>query len=529
MDNCILTARKFLSLLNIKYTDKSLRENLLSHPDYPSLLSISEILVKYNIENVATKTSFERLQDFPQPSIIQIVNEGNSFFYVLESFSKDEVRCYDESGELKSISINVFQSLWTGICLIARKTEQSGEEGIKNRLEENKTIYGTTMACGLFLLLWTVISFSNSDISKGTLLLTSFLFYFILKIVGFLVSLLFLWWEIDHSNPGLQKFCAGGKKMDCSAVMTSRHSKVLGEFFSLNVVVCAYFFSSTSFLLISGFSKTSLALLSYCSMSTVPLLLISIYYQLFVIKKWCKLCIIIKAVLGLEILMIILGRFYSTPVEMSSIPLLLFLFLLPILGWKFLKGLLKSDREFTFYKKKLRKLKSNPDILRILLLKSRRLLSSSEGLGIEIKTETAKYQVLKVSNLYCNPCAKAHLVLEKLVNEGKINLQIIFSGTTSSTGEGLNAIKHFLSIDAKGDKTETRKALDHWFGAKEKNYSKFAVDFPVTGELQQDSSKIRAMVEWCETEKIYQTPTIFINGHELPEDYDVEDLSEILI
>ena len=40
--------------------------------------------------------------------------------------------------------------------------------------------------------------------------------------------------------------------------------------------------------------------------------------------------------------------------------------------------------------------------------------------------------------------------------------------------------------------------------------------------------KIAAMRRWCDVQKITHTPTIFINEHELPGEYSVEELKEVL-
>jgi protein-disulfide isomerase len=36
------------------------------------------------------------------------------------------------------------------------------------------------------------------------------------------------------------------------------------------------------------------------------------------------------------------------------------------------------------------------------------------------------------------------------------------------------------------------------------------------------------MAAWCKENKISYTPTIFFNGHELPKEYDLEDLPYFL-
>jgi len=72
------------------------------------------------------------------------------------------------------------------------------------------------------------------------------------------------------------------------------------------------------------------------------------------------------------------------------------------------------------------------------------------------------------------------------------------------------------------------ESLDKWYTAEPKDYDAFAKQYPMNGELQNQSQKIALMQQWCEAEKITHTPTIFINGHELPGEYLVDDLKEVL-
>ncbi|WP_147676335.1 DsbA family protein [Algibacter pacificus] len=50
----------------------------------------------------------------------------------------------------------------------------------------------------------------------------------------------------------------------------------------------------------------------------------------------------------------------------------------------------------------------------------------------------------------------------------------------------------------------------------------------MNGELEKQNHKIEAMRNWCDAENITHTPTIFINGFELPKEYSIEDLREVL-
>jgi protein-disulfide isomerase len=88
-------------------------------------------------------------------------------------------------------------------------------------------------------------------------------------------------------------------------------------------------------------------------------------------------------------------------------------------------------------------------------------------------------------------------------------------------------VKHFLALDERNNK-HAQEAMDYWYLSKEKSYEQFAKKFRLNGELLGQDHKISAMHDWCKAEKITHTPTIFINGYELPEEYSIEDLKEVL-
>ncbi|MEX2564418.1 MAG: DsbA family protein, partial [Cyclobacteriaceae bacterium] len=162
-----------------------------------------------------------------------------------------------------------------------------------------------------------------------------------------------------------------------------------------------------------------------------------------------------------------------------------------------------------------------------LLSRSKKISHSTKGLGIQLKNESPRYQVIKVCNPYCGPCAKAHPELERLVEEGMIDLQIIFFPNGRMDDLHAKTISHFLAINSKGDGKQTQEALDHWYTAKDKNYAVFADHYPMNGELDQQQEKLLAMKAWCEKEEITHTPTIFINGYQLPKEYSIADIKEI--
>ncbi len=526
MDNCVQSSKKLLDLIGVNYTDQYLEDCILSHPDHPSLLCISDTLEKYGVDALAIKVEADKLLEFPLPCIIQLSNRGG-VFKVLENFSKERIVCIDDKGKPVELNREQFLSKWTGICLLAKASKNSKEPGMEKRLQEKRAMSILQWGTVALLITSLILTLTNSDIAVDSN--TVFLgVYTSLKIIGLVVGVLLLWYEVDKYNPALQSFCSGGSKINCEAVLGSKYAKLFNGNLSLSLVGFAYFFGSLSFLGIMGFSPVSVSIASLLSFTALPMVLLSIYYQAIIIKQWCKFCIIVQAVLILEMTIAYFDRFYATPFVWEALPLLLGLLLLPIPIWKILRPLFEAKKDTNLYRRSLKKIKNNPNVLTGLLAKTRKVTTGVKGLGISINNKNAKYHIIKVCNPYCGPCAKAHPILEELVNKGIINLQILFTASAETTNPRTKTVSHLLAIDEKGDKGMTRQALDDWYLAEKKDYESFAQKYPMNGEPGKQLEKIGTMKKWCDTEKITHTPTIFINGHELPREYSVEDLSEVL-
>lgn len=530
MDNCSTTTKKLLGALNVQYTNLYLEDAILSHPDHPSLLSISDTLEKYKIKNLAIKIDDNKIDQLPLPCIVQILNGGNSLFYVLADITDEKVAFFTNKSKLQYISRKKFLDIWTRVCLLVEVSDESKEIDIDRKIFAKRILMGLKIALPSLLLIWAVLGFSKAEIIGDSQTAIYAILFTILKIGGLTVGALLLWFEVDQYNPVLQNFCSGssGDKVNCDSVLNSKYAKFLNGNLSLSLVGFSYFFATLGYLVLNTFSYPSLSLLSYISILTLPIILLSLYYQGGVIRQWCKFCILIQATLVLEILVVFLGGFYKETIAPETIPLFFALLLLPILFWKLTKPLIEKGKEINLYKRGLKRIKNNSNVLEGLLSKSRKISNSTKGLGISINSPTAKYDVIKVCNPYCGPCAKAHPILEELVDNGKINLQILFTTREDGNDHLTNPVKHFLAIDDQGDKNKTQAALHNWYSADKKDYGNFSQNYPMNGELEKQSKKLKLMRSWCEKETITYTPTIFINGYELPKEYSVEDLKEVL-
>lgn len=117
MDNSVNAIKKILELLRVKNTKKYIEDSVLSHPDHPSLLAVSDTLLKFKIENLAININEEKINDIPLPCLVQVKKDGASLFYVLNKISNKGVEYFDDKNKLTKVAKEEFFKIWTGICL----------------------------------------------------------------------------------------------------------------------------------------------------------------------------------------------------------------------------------------------------------------------------------------------------------------------------------------------------------------------------------------------------------------------------
>lgn len=522
MENGLLVCKSILGKLRIPFTHRFLKEKLRSHPEPESLLAISDTLTEYKLESLALQLGEDKLDQLPLPCVVQISQNSYPYFTCLTRLSEDWAEYLDDKGKMIKQARKEFVTLWTGVTLVVEKGDHSGEPGYAKRRKEQMIYRSLLFLLGAVSSAWIIGNLIgldyNTSYSIGVIALL------ILKIAGLSISTILLWSEVDKKNAAIAQICGGGDQTDCSSVIGSFS---IAGLISLGNLAFAYFFASTTLLLFSSFSGSALALLGLLSISSLAIIPFSLYYQGVKLKKWCRLCLWISGILVVELAV---SQFllpdFAWP-ALRELGLFSFVFLASVLVWISLKPYLIANEDFFATKSKLARILSNKELFDYFLSTSRQITSNPEGLGIFLKGPTAKFHVLKVCNPYCGPCARTHPLLEQLYEAGNIDLQIVFVPGGGDEVR-LKTIRHLLGIASKGNINQTRLALDEWYSQEKKDYEAFAVNYPLNGELAKQESNIKAMLDWADKEQIVQTPTIFINGYELPSTYAVEDLKYVL-
>jgi thiol-disulfide isomerase/thioredoxin/F0F1-type ATP synthase assembly protein I len=524
MNNCFQTSKKILELLEVRFTGNYLKEEILSHPQFPSLLTISDVLEKYHISTLPLKVGKEKLDQIPMPCIVQVRVHGEEFFQTLSHIAEDSLAGYDETGKAFKVGREDFLNIWTGVVLAVEKNDDTAEPGIKESIQREKI--QTFLIAGMVLFALIGVGFGWNDL-MGTGYGLAAAGFLLLKLIGLGISGLIVWREIDKDNPLVQKLCSGGGKADCNTVLDNTNFKFSDAAISPGSLAFAYFFAGSFLLLTQIWSLSVLPTLAWLSLATLPVLVISFYYQALKLRKWCRLCLVLIGVLMLEMALAWAQQIYQYSIGFPAVSSFAFLFIATLLGWIYMKPILDAKEDLHTYKRNLKKLKTDPIIFDNLLSRSKKLRYPTDGLGIILKNKSPKYQVIKLCNPYCGPCAKAHPELERLVEAGSIDLQVIFVNNGNMDDLHARTISHFLAINSVGNPREMQEALDQWYTAEKKDYAVFADLYPMNGELDQQQEKLQAMKTWCENEGITHTPAFFINGYELPKEYRIADIKEI--
>lgn len=531
--NAITATRYFLNKLNVKVTASSVEEALDNHPDFPSLLSISDVLKQWNVDNAALQTSVEKLPELPIPFIAYLRKGG---FVVVTEITGDTIH-YIAKSDKKAVQqkLSEFEQDWSQVVLAAEANDASGEKNYSQKRKQelrSKMKFPAALTIIFFALVLSVFtnySYLNTNILTGLSLYTLFSF------AGVIVTALLLAYEIDDSNEAVQKICGLTKKTNCGAVLQSKQAKLF-NILSWSEVGFFYFSGLLLSLLFAGNTvPVILQALTILNLLALPYTVFSVYYQWKVVKQWCPLCLMVQGLLISQAGSALLFNLYPSSIELflnidyTSIMLPAFIF--PVLGWLWLvKPALVKGAEAKSLKRDFLKLKFDQSIFNSLLEKQKAIITEPEGLGITLGNPDAKNTIVKVCNPYCGPCAKAHVKIDELLLKNKeVKVQIIFTATTDDKDIKKLPVAHLLALAEKGQEQLTYKSLDDWYLPEHKDYNVFAAKYPLNGELKKQDTKIEQMNKWCEETVIEFTPTFFINGRQLPSAYDISDLEYFLL
>jgi uncharacterized membrane protein len=520
-------AAHYARLMKVKVTEGSIKRSIEENAHFPSLLCLSETFSRYHINNKAFEIKPENLDQLKPPYIayIKVPNVGKDFVLVT-GIGGNNVSYLHKDKKPRSFLKEDFLRRYQNIVWIAEPDEQSGEKDFDKKLRRQKaevTKRSVWIASGVFLLVAAIIvNLTGTNVFAFTSLA-------ILKLVGTTAAVLLIVYENNKENVFVKDICRAGKQINCGAILNSKAARIMG--ISWAEIGLFYFTSTTLLLLLPNIAfAEKMAGLAFLNVFAVPYTLFSIGYQGLVAKQWCPLCLTVQAALLGELIWSIISHALKIPSVSIGVIFLLILGIVT-LTWYGIKPLIRRANDANFYESAYKRLQYNPEVFNGLLQQQPKAPDGWQQIGITLGDPVARITIIKVCNPYCKPCAKAHPHLDEIIKYSDgVKLKIIFNAKNDARNSSTIVAKHLMGIAAEGDPRRTQRALDDWYLAEKKDYEAFAERYPSAPAPIEEAAgaKIEAMSKWCEEAEITFTPTIFVNGHRLPEGYGAEELKKLL-
>lgn len=511
-----------LNLLGLKFTNHQLKESIKAHVDSPSFATVQDILSSYGIQSSVIRKGTYDYEDFQTPFICLIKNErAENNFTLVTKVENGEITFLDAAqNQLRVLKSEIFEQMDEKFILLMDDTDKKDEEAYE--LNKKKGNQKRLALLAPFILTLGMILFNsigrNSAIETNSLQKILYLFSFYL---GALTAALLIWQEIDSHNPFFKKLCGGERERttNCDMVLRSKGAKFLHV--SWSIWGFSYFFTLFVAHLLF-FDQLSTWLCAVASIAAFPYVFYSIYYQFKVLKKWCRLCLLTQLVLVINFgLGLSLPYRLANTIDFKIIGTIALFGLLLVFLSSFVANLLKKAKKGELVEKKWRKLRYDESVFKTLLQQQPRLAVNE--LGILIGNPNAAIEIIKVCNLYCGPCAVAHQEIAKLMaNDDRIKLRIIFN-PGGQTDRNTPLTFHFLGIEQQYGTAVFHEALEEWFKSETKDHKELRQKYPVKEDLINYLPKTQMMSQWCHSMNINRTPSFFINGHPLPEEYSFAD------
>jgi len=512
MDQSLLdTVLRWLTTLG--YTHKNKIEKwLFSHPDYPSLKSISDTLNHYGIDSISAKVDVETILTLEQP-FLAYINDGVRMYAVMaEVADKNNILISYAHQKSEKISLEFFKSIYQGIILAIDKNTQKAP--LSKKITHQKQAILSVFLIISILATWY---FTTTPSLQRTLLV-------LLSLAGVTFTTLINIKAMGYGAPWLDKFCQAGKHSNCVTILNSKGAKVLG-LFSLGDLGFVYFFSIVAYLLSNG-KLITISGLSLLSLTFIPY---SIFYQWQVAKAWCRLCLLVLLV---QVLLAVAATATFSINSFDAITtetLVLFVVCSCITTtlWALVKPIIQKLDALQKKDNALLRFSRNYHLFMPYYAQNNDFITDhSQIQGAIYGQAKQNTEILFISNPMCDQCIKTHKMLEDMQKQYTgFNLKTFYFVPIEDRKDPRTFIaERLLEIS---DKTphKANEALHNWLN---KSKAKEWVDKWGVASGDKYHALISEHRKWCFINNIQSTPTMFINGVRFPNWYSTLDLQHFL-
>lgn len=498
----------------IDVDEKELEFQLLSHPSYPSLNSITGVLDHFRIENAALEVpnNMDSYNVLPE-SFIAYIKSNSVDELVLVVKKEDFVQIILDKKKIENSTVEEFLKIWTGIIVAVEKDESQINDKQKTTIFSSKLFRVLIIGflIGLFFL-------AKPDLFQSI--------HFLLSFFGLAFAIVIVKHEMGVYSVIADKFCSANvKRIDCNEVLESKGANFFGliKLSDVGIVYFASLIMAWLILIITHVSYTPIVIISICA---IPFTLYSIVYQYFVVKKWCLLCLSILAILWLQA-----GAIYFTELifvadnfNISNLGSLGVSFLISLCLWQFLSPKLKIEQAYKKLNIEHYKFKRNYNIYSSLI-------SNSSFIDTRIKdtreivfgSSNSKANIVVITNPLCGYCKDAHQLVSQLINlnNPELGITIRFNVSQNINAMDTKIALRLLRLYHEIGEHECMAEMHRVFDKNTKNS-----EMQSLSELNENKyiGVLKIEKDWCVNNGKNFTPEILVNGYSFPQEYNRADL-----
>jgi uncharacterized membrane protein len=514
MENMEQVVVNYLKLLKIPVSMGYCSRMIVSHPQYPSILSVVDSLERLGVPYKAVRINRSDLIDL-------------SFPYLLHFEDKGEFELIKNEKELNHFVKRI--DSWNGLALIA---EYVGK--IKDK-ENNKQYFGEKFIKNsliilliMIIVLFNVLAIRSNSLGNLILAITSF--------AGVVIGYILVGKDTGIKYKAVEAFCADGKSTSCDTILNSSGATVFGVVKFSDLVLtyftfqCVLSFFSVEFI---NQQSTILITLKTISLLTIPVMIYSMYYQWRVENVWCKLCLIVNAILSIQLVFFIFSGVSFQSKNFDFVIAVSTLMTFPIIGILilFVKTKLLELNESYQSGASATRVKHSFMVFDYLLREQKQVDVNYLRQELRIGNFDAPTKIIVISSFYCEHCRTQYEKLQLLIEyfSGDVEFMLRFSLSIKDSDRAPTTNQHLIqywqqNILWKDKESErTNELVNDWFQIMD--LEKFMAKYPISGGYDDESATLAiSHYEWITKYNIFRMPAIFINGYQLPRNYDIEDL-----
>lgn len=504
----------FLDALDINYTKHFIRTLYQEHPHKYNMFGLKKMLDVYGVRTIGVRIESKDLSSLNYPCILHIHGD-----FVVGLDCKSDIVRFLQHGKETTLSYDVFRQAWTGNALVVQETTDAIEPEYKEHRRDELMFMAKTYCIPVMLILAVVIGLVSNFGSMGIFEVIRIL----LSCSGIFVCTMLMEKQLYGESRYGDRVCSLFHHADCNSILDGPMTKVFGV--SWSEVGLGYFMANILLLSLFPASSGFIAAVNWIAMLYG---IWSVYYQWRVAKSWCVLCMIVQVIIwAMGITAAILWQTEPFVLDITSSLLACIVFVISIMTVHQYASNHVVKEERVRAVQLYRALKTNGVVAKVLFEKSEYYETTLNDSSIIFGNPKAKMCITILGNLHCNPCARMHKRVERLLSMRKdeICVQYIFS---SFNKELEDCSRYLISYYFDHSEDEAMYKFALWYTKEKFNYKKDVKEKNAHMHITMVEKEIEKHRLWCEKTSLVATPTVLINGHVLPKEYELEDVAMII-